>query len=791
MRRTLALTALAALAVCAVYGLMHERLFTQYLWTPAGAAGWLGYAAVFWAVAGIAIWFRSQWLVEIVALLVLIYTTWWCWRFYEPAAPLTVIYFLGSSFLLGKFIARKANGIAALLLGLAIWIGAISVAVHFPVNTRVVYAGVFAIPYVLERQRLRKYLSRLRIGCESRREAAALGVLLFVLLMQWLVALKPEVSSDGLAMHLAIPMSVAHDARWTFDFARYTWALMPMGGDWAFTAAYLLGGEAAARLLNFALLIVIAAMIYQSSRRWLRPPAAFLATALFASTPLVQLVTGSLLVENVWAAMILGGALALYRREIVWAAILLGAALSIKVGTMAFLVPAAGMGARALIQIQDTRKRWRTAVLAATLFAVFAAPPYVNAWWKTGNPVYPFFNNVFRSPDFETSPSAVQDVRFLRTLTWKTPYETTFHSQQYFEGQNGSLGFQYFVLLTPLLLLWNRRSPKALLTFGVTGAVLTFASLPNLRYLYPALPFFSIGIAWLISEIPAVLIGAVALTALNIWFLPASSWHHRDFALFSREQVQDYLQDASPQRKLIGYLNRTAPGEPVAFFGGDAVAGLNGRAYTDTWHTYEYWKRLIHSREPEEVAAMFRELGIKHVITPMPAINDYPTVQYFVEHWTTPTGVKSGNYELRNVVFSPMPPLRDQRKTAAGDGIYEDSDPKIEFSGAWSRGRFSGASNGSLIFSEQPGGKLRLVFNGGAIAYVYTKAANRGIAEVVIDGRAGPAINLYSRSTQWQAETVFRGLGPGPHTIEVRVLGQKAPQSSGYYVDLDRFVVSK
>ena len=789
MRRALAWIALAILAVCAIYGLVHEQLFHQYLWTPAGLAGWIWYAAVFWAVAGIAIWFRPAWLAEIVAVTVLIYTTWWCWRFYEPAAPLAVIYFLGSSFLLGKFIARSANAINALLLGLAIWIGAISVAVHFPVNTRAIYAGVFAIPYVLERRRLRDHFKGLWLRCKSRREAVALAVLLFVLLMQWLVALKPEVSSDGLAMHLAIPMAVAHDARWTFDFARYTWALMPMGGYWAFTAAYLLGGEAAARLLNFAFLIVIAAMIYQSSRRWLRPPAAFLATALFASTPLVPMVTGSLLVENLWAAMILGGALALYRRETVGAAILFGAALSIKLGTLAFLAPAAVMGAMALTQIQDTRKRWRTVVLSAALFAAFAAPPYFNAWWKTGNPVYPFFNNVFRSPYFETSPSAVQDLRFSSSLNWKTPYEMTFRSQKYFEGQNGSFGFQYFVLLIPLLLLWNRRAPKALLAFGVAGAVLTFASLPNLRYLYPALPFFSIGIAWLISELPAALIAAVVFIALNIWFLPASSWDNRNFALFRGDQVQDYLQESGPQRKLIGYLNRTAPGEPVAFFGGDNIAGLNGRAYTDTWHTYEYWKRLIRSREPEEVAAMFRELGIKHVITPMPVSTDYPTVQYFVEHWTAPTGVKSGSYALREVISSPT--SRDQRKTAAGDGIYEDSDPKIEFNGAWSRGRFSGASNGSLIFSDQPGGRLRLAFIGSAIAYVYTRAANRGLAEISIDGRARPALSLYSRSTQWQAETVFSDLGPGPHTIEIRVMGQKEPQSSGYYVDLDRFVVSK
>ncbi len=51
---------------------------------------------------------------------------------------------------------------------------------------------------------------------------------------------------------------------------------------------------------------------------------AALAATLFASTPLVQLVTGSLFVENVWAALILGAALALWSGGAVAAGMLLG-----------------------------------------------------------------------------------------------------------------------------------------------------------------------------------------------------------------------------------------------------------------------------------------------------------------------------------------------------------------------------------------------------------------------------------------------------------------------------------
>ena len=74
------------------------------------------------------------------------------------------------------------------------------------------------------------------------------------------MALKPEIGTDGLAMHLAIPMNIAANHRMTFEPARFLWAVMPMGADWAYSIVYLLGGEYAAHLLNFAMLAIVAGL---------------------------------------------------------------------------------------------------------------------------------------------------------------------------------------------------------------------------------------------------------------------------------------------------------------------------------------------------------------------------------------------------------------------------------------------------------------------------------------------------------------------------------------------------
>ena len=82
---------------------------------------------------------------------------------------------------------------------------------------------------------------------------------MFFLVAHWLVVLKPEISADGLAMHLAIPANIALHHQMTFEPARFLWAVMPMAADFAYSIVYLLGGEYATRLLVFAMLLAVCA----------------------------------------------------------------------------------------------------------------------------------------------------------------------------------------------------------------------------------------------------------------------------------------------------------------------------------------------------------------------------------------------------------------------------------------------------------------------------------------------------------------------------------------------------
>ena len=115
----------------------------------------------------------------------------------------------------------------------------------------------------------------------------------------------------------------------------------------------------------------------------------------------------------------------------------------------------------------------------------------------------------------------------------------------------------------------------------------------------------------------------------------------------------------------------------------------------------------------------------------------------------------------------------------------DDTSWTIAYSGDWSHGDFDKAWNATLTYSDDPGASARFSFDGTELRYVYSKAFNRGLAAITIDGVAKGVLDLYSPAIEWQSSTTFGGLQPGHHTVEIRVTGQHNPASDGAYVDID------
>jgi len=123
-------------------------------------------------------------------------------------------------------------------------------------------------------------------------------------------------------------------------------------------------------------------------------------------------------------------------------------------------------------------------------------------------------------------------------------------------------------------------------------------------------------------------------------------------------------------------------------------------------------------------------------------------------------------------------------------GIYDDADPRIILSSAWTRDtQFADADQHTVSYTNIPGASASLGFRGDAITYTYTRAYNRGIAEVWIDGVLKGRLDLYSLRTMWRCQRRYQGLGTGDHVIEIRVTGERNPHASNCFVDVDGLVV--
>jgi hypothetical protein len=103
--------------------------------------------------------------------------------------------------------------------------------------------------------------------------------------------------------------------------------------------------------------------------------------------------------------------------------------------------------------------------------------------------------------------------------------------------------------------------------------------------------------------------------------------------------------------------------------------------------------------------------------------------------------------------------------------------------------QFQDAYRHTLTYSDVPEAAVSLAFSGSAITYVYTRASNRGIAEVWIDDRLQERLDLYAPATAWKSQKRYQGLGTGQHVIEIRVAGERNPKSTGSFVDLDALIV--
>jgi hypothetical protein len=810
------------LAAASCWGVHSARLFARPAWTPIGLRRLLLFAGAYLVWSTLIIGLARRWFLPLTSLAALV----WVAIVVGPHALLAVAMFLLSCAAIGRLIRPDASLFFSQALGMCVLSGAIGAAIYLPINYPAVYLALFALPLTVRRitpQVLKQVWNLFRPGERgSRTEYAAAALLGFAFLTVFVMSLQPETGADALSMHLFIPWSVYFKHYWSFDFQLIAWALMPMGADWSFTGVFLLGGESAAKLLNFGALAILGGMVYEVVRRWLSRGPALLCVALFVSSPLVLLVTGSVFVENIQAAFLFGALTAFWEYRKTGAkswlfsmAALLGGGMATKLGSLAFVAPCILMAGLELWR-QSRRLKRNTAFIslaAVGIFLMFALPPYVTAYVKSGNPVFPFLNHIFKSPAFDSRVAFI-DGRWRQPLTPGVPFDVVFHTRRYFEGDNGGLGFQYFLLVPLCVPLLGRRWPYlgwTALGMAVSFALFTFSVETYVRYLYAALPLATIVIGLILARLRScnnqlflvVLVTCVMCQLANTYLLPAASPSHAGFSLipFAPEEAQAFDRNALAVRRLVRYLNEHHPNQAVGMFETAQTAGLLGDAYADNWHYFRYSRKLHETPSALGYLRVVQRLGIRHFIVPVPGAGTpapFPFIESFLTNFTEPecsygayavAGLKEGlripsDAEVAASLPAPGPCSVDPSR------VVDDLESRIHYAGRWAHAIiYPAAFRASLSYTEVAEADFQIPFSGTEMTWVHTQAPNRGQADVEMDGVAAGTVDLYTPGVHWQAMSTFR-TSPGSHTFRVKVRGNnKAAMANRSYVDIDCLII--
>lgn len=565
----------------------------------------------------------------------------------------------------GEFDADPISFSLATLIGLSVWIGVLSLVLSLKIHYAPVYAAALFVPLLVwwrDSLRAIRHLTRL-LRPNARNpdwtERGWISLLLTLVVLHLFIVAKPDAGYDANTMHLQIPLLVAHAHRWSYDVGRYAWAVMPMGADLTYVATYLLGGETAARLANFGFGALAWRLLYELVRRHARRDVAWASVCLVASTPLAFLETGTLFVENLWTAFLLGTlALALDHANdrsparLPAIALVAAGALQCKAIGIIWIAPVLALVAYGAWRRQSFRNLNLASVVVLAAAAVFALWPYANAWVRTGNPVFPFLNALFRSPYFDSLTSFTNPLYTTPIRLWSF-YETVVSSGRFIEGADGAAGMHWLLLLPVIALAFLRRRPLAqwlCLALAAAFFAIVFTQQSYLRYLLPAFLLIAVLGGWALNDIPdrratrvALLLVGGALCLVHIRFMYTASWINATLCpgcAFDAKARANYVGNYLPDRIVSDYLNRNLPEARVGFFmlNAPSPAGYVGYSRSANWHDYPVFGALARAKSVDDVVAIANRYRLTHAVFRESHVDsENAAIREFRKHHTTPT----------------------------------------------------------------------------------------------------------------------------------------------------------
>jgi len=381
--------------------------------------------------------------------------------------------------------------------------------------TRPTTLFVFAVLHVASADVWRTTLRRLRSSMAAATRRRLVASSLFVLLLtapMLLLALYPPTQFDATAYHL--PYATAFVDAGSLPFLEtLRFPVFPQLQEMLFVLSFFLSGEIAAQLSQFLPLLLVPTLPIAWGQSMAAERAGFWSAALWLGNPLAVWLGGTAFVDIGLSLFVTAAFFSWHRwlrgagtSWLVLSATMIGFACASKYLGLFFL---AVLIASTLI-VSLRRKGFRAALIFPTVALAVAGPWYSRIIYFTGNPLFPYYANLFGGSAWSEHPAinpaahdgslagfAAQQVTEIAThlgFLFLVPFNAVF-AREVFQFQAPIS--PWYLLLIPVLAV-----PVLRLRTGRWIAGLSFAyglfwltTAREIRFLLPIIPILSLALA--------------------------------------------------------------------------------------------------------------------------------------------------------------------------------------------------------------------------------------------------------------------------------------------------------
>lgn len=319
-----------------------------------------------------------------------------------------------------------------------------------------------------------------------------------------ILPLYPPTAWDATMYHLALVETYVKNHELTFT-PYFRFSLFPQINQMLFTLMLMFSDDISAQLVQFLMMVLVALVLYAWALRLFSPRVGLWAAALWLGNPIVVWLGASAYIDIGMILFILLGTYTLYNwiqtqdiRWLVLSSVFCGFAAASKYSALVFV---AAFGVVVAVHSIARQRKLIPILIFGVLIGLIAGPWYVRSYYYSGNPVLPYFPQLFGTGYL--TPEEVQGslgeqrshgVGHAVSELIKLPWHLTFNLAQF--HSEAPLN-PFYLMLMPLWLiaLWRNRHIGVISVLVIAYVIFWFFSFQILRYLLPIFPMISLAAA--------------------------------------------------------------------------------------------------------------------------------------------------------------------------------------------------------------------------------------------------------------------------------------------------------